>query len=196
MEVFKDIIGYNGLYQISNTGKVKSLPKGNGNGNRERLLKFDCTADYARITFSKDGITIRKNVHKLVAEYFLLNPQNKPQVNHKDLNKLNNHVSNLEWVTSSENAQHAYNNGACDNAINQARITNNERRIQSNTDIFSRKLGNRFIELVYKNYKTSVRFKCRYCGNITLHRTDGNRLKYAGRCKEYKCFKQEKIEYE
>ena len=54
---------------------------------------------------------IRTSIHQLVAEVYIPNPESKPQVNHKDLNKLNNDVSNLEWVTASENMKHAYANG-------------------------------------------------------------------------------------
>lgn len=106
-EVWKDIEGYEGLYQVSSCGRVKSLPKGDGNGYRERLLKFDVLKRnhtcYHRVTLSKNGKTERFQVHRLVAKAFIPNPENKPHINHKDFNGTNNCVENLEWVTHSEN---------------------------------------------------------------------------------------------
>lgn len=114
-EIFIDIVGYEGLYQISNTGKVKSLPRGNGNGYRERILKYDVDkrehTTYHRATLSKDGKVRKYFVHQLVAQAFIPNPDNKPQVNHIDSNGLNNHVDNLEWCTTAENMVHSSNKG-------------------------------------------------------------------------------------
>ena len=114
-EIFVPIKGYEGLYEVSNFGMIKSLPKGDGNGNRERLLKFDIikngTNSYRRVTFSFQNKQVRKSVHRIVAEAFIENPENKPFINHIDNNGENNNVSNLEWCTQSENMIHAQKQG-------------------------------------------------------------------------------------
>ena len=115
MEMWKSIAGYEDLYLISSLGKVKSLPKGDGNGNRERILKWDITnhkhTSYARVSLAKEGKVRRFSVHRLVAEAFVANPLNKPIVNHLDNNALNNSCENLEWCTHQENMMHAQNQG-------------------------------------------------------------------------------------
>jgi len=110
VEIWKDIVGYEGMYQVSNLGRVKSL-----NYNRtgkENILSTSKNKGYFNVVLSKKGFkpfTVR--THRLVAEAFIPNPQNKPQVNHIDGNKLNNNIENLEWNTASENQQHAYDTG-------------------------------------------------------------------------------------
>lgn len=71
-------------------------------------LKPDTSTPYLRVTFCIDGKISRHSIHRLVAETYIPNPQNKSEVNHKDLDKLNNHYSNLEWVSKQENTIHAY----------------------------------------------------------------------------------------
>ena len=119
-EIWKDIQGYEGLYQVSNLGRVKSLGrfiesrlKGVDKvWKAERILKT-CkrTNGYIGVGLRKNGKGKNFNIHRLVAIAFLDNPENKPQVNHIDGNKKNNNVSNLEWVTNSENQKHAYKHG-------------------------------------------------------------------------------------
>ena len=117
-ELWKDIKGYEGLYQVSNLGRVKSLNK-NKVGRYSTYLKkgkiLSCNYNhnrYGKITLYKNGKHKEKRVHRLVAEAFIPNPDNKPQVNHIDNNSKNNKVENLEWVTVKENVQHAYKIGA------------------------------------------------------------------------------------
>lgn len=104
-ETWRDIPGWEGIYQISNLGRVKSC-KVVPSGKVMRLSNK--TGDYIRIVLQKKG---RKNethlVHRLVAKLFLPNPSNLPVVNHKDGNKQNNSVSNLEWCTNSYNVRHS-----------------------------------------------------------------------------------------
>lgn len=98
MEVWKDIEGFEGLYQISNQGRVKSLWFG-----KEKILKGGKARGYLIIGLYKDGKLVMKLVHRLVAEAFLPNPQNLQEVNHKDENKENNNVENLEWCDRKYN---------------------------------------------------------------------------------------------
>ena len=107
-EIWKDIPEYLGIYQVSNYGLIRKIgrckkpkfmtPKPNQKG-------------YLRVCFSIGGKKRYYRVHRLVAQAFIPNPDNKPQINHKDGNKLNNNVSNLEWVTNQENCEHAQRNG-------------------------------------------------------------------------------------
>lgn len=123
MEQWKDIEGYEGMYQVSNTGKVKSL---------KRVTKFK-GKDYTRteqeklLTLAKHHkgyfkAQLRKNdklkaffIHRLVAQAFIPNPESKATVNHKDGDKSNNTVENLEWMSNQENMAHAYATGLRNN---------------------------------------------------------------------------------
>lgn len=119
-EIWKDIAGYEGLYQVSNMGRVKSLER-TRNMNlpshkkpapvHERILAFGKSLGYHRVVLAKGGINRGFRVHKLVALAFIPNPDNRPQINHKDGDKHNNSVENLEWVTPKENIKHAIENG-------------------------------------------------------------------------------------
>jgi len=111
-EIFRDINGYEGLYMVSNFGRIKSLPKSDGNGNRERILNLEIAkSKYNRVSLSKNGIVTRFQVHRLVAEYFIDKQDGKTIINHIDNNGLNNKVENLEWCTHSENMMHAQKQG-------------------------------------------------------------------------------------
>ena len=104
-EIWKDIPGYEGRYKISNYGKVWSNFK-------KDFMSISVDKDgYSRVALFKDGKQKQLQVHRLVALTFIPNPENKPEVNHKDRNKSNNNVENLEWVTQSENVAHAYRHG-------------------------------------------------------------------------------------
>ena len=104
-EIWKDIPGFEGLYQVSNYGNVKSLIT-------NRLLKQNGdNYGYVQVILYRDNNRITCKVHRLVAQAFIFNEHGKPQVNHKDGNKMNNNVLNLEWVTNKENKRHAMDTG-------------------------------------------------------------------------------------
>jgi len=112
IEIWKDIKGYEGLYKISNCGRVKSL-------RRNIIMKIALdNYNYYHINFQVNNISETIKIHRLVALNFIPNPDNKPQVNHIDGNKKNNHVSNLEWCTNQENSIHAHKIGLVKNKNN------------------------------------------------------------------------------
>ncbi len=107
-EEWRDIEGYEGLYQVSNLGRVKKV--NHRNTGQERILKKPITCfGYERVQLWKDGKPKKFFVHRLVAKAFIPNPRKK-QVNHKNGIKTDNCVENLEWVSAAENTQHAINN--------------------------------------------------------------------------------------
>ena len=103
--VGKQFPGYEGIYEISTHGEVKSIR------NNKILKPFITKYGYKQVELNLNGKAKKFLIHRLVAETFIANSNNKPHVNHKDGNKSNNDVSNLEWVTRSENMYHAYKNG-------------------------------------------------------------------------------------
>ena len=117
MEIWKDIKGYEGMYKVSNLGRVMSIRR-KVNGPRgyktikQKILKIGKNNfGYSTVTLSKHGKSHRKQVHRLVALAFIPNVNNLPQINHIDGNKSNNVVENLEWITNRDNVIHAYNMG-------------------------------------------------------------------------------------
>jgi hypothetical protein len=114
MEIWKDIKGYEGLYQISNLGNVKSLPKkcdlpnGHSRITIEKIMKFGTNPNgYKYVNLRKGKVPKNIRVHRLVAEHFISNLWNKKCVNHINGIKSDNREINLEWATSSENNLHA-----------------------------------------------------------------------------------------
>ncbi len=108
-EIWKDIEGFEGRYQVSNLGRVMSLMT--NHGKLQRKLKPQHERNYLYVNLSVKDKGHTKDVHRMVAKAFVPNPDNKPMVNHIDGSKLNNNASNLEWVTCSENHKHAYASG-------------------------------------------------------------------------------------
>lgn len=108
-EIWKDIVGYEGLYQVSNLGRVKSLDRIDASGHRRKgkILKPRINHDgYVQINLHKNSIRKTVSVHRIVAIAFIPNTENKREVNHVDENKANNHVSNLQWCSPKENVNH------------------------------------------------------------------------------------------
>ncbi len=135
MEIYKDVKGYEGLYQVSNLGNVKSL---HGKGKIMRLGKMK--KGYLLVELSKNAVRKGVLVHRLVALAFIPNPENKPQINHKDGVKSNNNLSNLEWVTAIENSRHSITSGLQKKEkgekCNSAKLT--ERNVLEIRRLFSR----------------------------------------------------------
>jgi hypothetical protein len=104
-EEWKAIEDYEGLYEVSNFGRVRRLSGKVLSPIPRRTSKH---VSYAQVGLSKQGVSHSTHVHRLVASAFIPNPDNKPQVNHKDGDGLNNTVANLEWATQSENTLHAF----------------------------------------------------------------------------------------
>lgn len=176
IEIWKDIEGFCGFYRVSNYGRVKSIGGWCGNAKRnEKIISISYTKDgyqKVRLIHGKSDKTCR--VHRLVANAFLPNTNNKKTVNHIDGNKKNNNVENLEWADRSEQMYHAYKLGlkkpiiGCDN-INSKLTPENIKYIRNNYVKRSRRFGtvalgkmfnvsNRVIGLIvnnktYKNVK-------------------------------------------
>lgn len=112
-EIWKDIKGYEGLYEVSNLGNVRryyKYDKHTYNPHFKVLLIKPNNCGYLNVKLYKNGSYKHFQVHRLVAEAFLPNPDNLPQVNHKDENKVNNSVSNLEWCTAKYNCNYGTHN--------------------------------------------------------------------------------------
>lgn len=110
-EEWRSIEGYEGLYEVSNLGFVRSLDRitPDGRSIKGRVLKFGYAKGYPEVNLSKNGIAIGARVHRLVADAFIPNPDNLSCINHKDENPKNNRVDNLEWCTY----KHNNNYGTC-----------------------------------------------------------------------------------
>lgn len=106
MENWASIDGYEGLYEVSDTGMVRSLKRTTTSG--KVLSQRSGTGGYLSVCLCKDNHKKSFVVHRLVARAFVTNPENKPEVNHKNGVRTDNRAENLEWVTRSENERHAY----------------------------------------------------------------------------------------
>jgi hypothetical protein len=115
-EIWHPCAGFETHYKVSNLGNVRSIGRVANNGHNNGVRKLQSKmlkpclskSGYLLVSFCVDNIKSNHNVHRLVARAFIPNESNKPQVNHKDGDKLNNCVENLEWATASENTKHAY----------------------------------------------------------------------------------------
>jgi hypothetical protein len=110
-EVWKDVVGFEGIYIVSNFGHVKSLHKRKVKNKSKILSKSSKNKGYVIHSLCSNGETKYMTLHRIVAIAFIPNPENKPQINHIDGDKLNNRADNLEWCTSAENNKHAYKTG-------------------------------------------------------------------------------------
>ena len=141
MEEFKDIKGYEGLYQVSSLGRVKSL--GNNKTKKEKILKLiEHSQGYLIVNLYKEGKRKTIKIHRLVAEAFIDNPNNYPIINHKDENPSNNNVENLEWCNHKYNV----NYGTC------------QHRRVANTDYKKKVENTDYKEVGRKQSKTVLQF--------------------------------------
>lgn len=129
-EIWKDIVGYESLYQVSNFGKIRSLRKRSRRfGPNALMLKPSRNGDgYLQVKLSGKGLIETARVHRIVAMAFIPNPENLPEINHIDENKENNRVSNLEWCTRSYNNNYGSRKDKC----RRSRILNLE-KLQEDT---------------------------------------------------------------
>lgn len=118
MEIWKDVIGYENLYQVSNLGRVKN--------KFGRILPQNSSGRYLRVCLNKNKVNKKIAVHRLVAKAFIPNPNNYETVNHIDENRFNNNIENLEWCTNVENSRKYYFKGEIlDNNVIQKDINGN-----------------------------------------------------------------------
>lgn len=134
-EIWKDIEGYEGIYQVSNTARVIGLPRkfirkdGKSYIVKKREIKVRIGwGGYYNVALSLDGKKKTYPIHRLVAQAFIPNPLNKSQVNHIDGNKGNNNVDNLEWVTGSENVAHAFRTGLRKTVVGNHKLSEDDVR--------------------------------------------------------------------
>lgn len=138
-EEFKWIKGYENMYKLSNIGAIVRVPYAMTTVNgfikeyKGGILNHSINSSgYKKVILIKDGVRTNFYVHRLLAEHFIDNTENKPEVNHKDGNRLNNNLSNLEWVTSSENSLHAVKIGQkIVSSYNRFQVTNNLRKFNA-----------------------------------------------------------------
>lgn len=117
-EVWRNVPTYEGLYEASNMGRIRSVTNSNYQGGGKILSSK--SKQYVVVRLFRKGIFKAFRAHGIIAEIFIPNPENKPQINHINGIKTDNRVENLEWVTQDENAQHAYNTGLLKNQFDLA----------------------------------------------------------------------------
>lgn len=190
-EIFKDIVGYEGRYQVSNKGRVISLP--NKIYKKVQELKYDVSkrkhTSYRRVTFSLNGKIKRFQVHQLVAAAFIPNPDNKPHVNHIDNNGLNNKVTNLEWTTYKENMAHSAKQGRQDNVRHLGGVATGKIQEERKLKELSALLGSRLISTEVIKKRRYVVFTCKHCQNSFRRRSDSPWVVRGGICRD--CYKDE-----
>lgn len=131
-EIWRDVLDYEGFYQVSNMGRLKSLHYG-----KSTILNPSMASDgYKNVTLTLNGKKKYFRLHVLVARAFIPNPDNKPCVNHIDGDKSNNRADNLQWVTHSENTRHAYNKGLAKSACEHHYAKFTPQQIQKIRDIY------------------------------------------------------------
>ena len=157
-EEWRNIKGYEGYYQVSNFGRVRSLDrkvpcKGGkcfkkGTILSQRFNRVNKTYIKKEVALCKFGKCTTTAVHRLVGKAFIPNPENKPQINHKDFDPTNNHIDNLEWCTVKENIQHAWKLGIHSKLRNER----NHKSIPVVAYIYGEKIGE------FKNYTRCAEF--------------------------------------
>lgn len=164
-------------YTVSENGEVFRI------GKTKALKNATLKKGYERVTLSMDGHTQRFQVHRMVAECYIPNPLNKPDINHIDNIPYHNNKNNLEWCTHSENMLHCHRHGRCSNilASNAAR----DRNVKMTREKLINLLGHRLIEISTSG-RTFVTYTCEDCSNIYRHRADTPSIARGGICRS--CF--------
>lgn len=178
-EIWKPINNYEMLYKISTLGNIFDIT------NNVCIKPFQIRKNdkHLVVKLYKNNKYRLVGVHRLVAETFIPNPNNLPQVNHKDGNPQNNHIDNLEWVTKKENAMHAWNNGLCEH--NRQCIK--ERMSDKNKKLYERGLSvmqsrTKKITLQYDLYGNFIQeFASAADASRTIPHCDKTRLCYAAK---------------
>ena len=125
VETWKDVLNYEGIYQVSNEGRIKSLSRdiatyyGSRKTKERYMVANDNGNGYKYVDLSEKGIITRNYIHRLVAYAFIPNPEGKPEVNHINGDKSDNRAENLEWVTRRENEEHSYDIGLKNGSISE-----------------------------------------------------------------------------
>lgn len=174
---WKDIVGYENEYQINQFGEIRTLK------DSPKLKKYDVLKPqiskrngYIYQMLYKNGKEKLLRVHRLVAMAFLPNPNNLPQVNHKDGNKQNNSVDNLEWCAQSDNMKHAYKNGLQIPSENQRKaiINTNKLKQKKVCQIKDGEIINTFSGISEASRQTKISISCiSRCCNLKRKSTNG-----------------------
>ncbi len=162
------IKGYEGLYEIDEYGNVFSILQSSSRRKRQ-LSDYSNNLGYRKVNlYDMNGKCSKRYVHRLVAEAFIPNPNNKPNVNHIDGNKQNNNVENLEWCTQSENIKHTYDVGG--------RLSNRETHIGNNYKGISVVVIDNSKKHVFEKMKDASAYLGRYSGYVSerFRRTGSN----------------------
>ena len=187
-EIWKDIQGYEGIYQVSNYGRIKSLGRYYFSGmynaikkyQNENIRKIEKTRDgYIMVALCKDGKIKKYLVHRLVAEHFIDNQDNLPQINHIDENKQNNYYKNLEWCSNKYNINYGMRNEKARKSmtkikgrkVNQYDLKNNFIKqyssINGASKQFNRK-GSNIRNCCIGKQKTAYGFKWKYADDVAI----------------------------
>lgn len=146
-EIWKDVEGYEGIYQVSNQGRVKSLPRVtllNGGRRREEpevIMTYTLRSGYPTLVLRKKGVRKSAQIHRLVAAAFIPNPLKLSIVNHKDYDRTNNHAENLEWCTQLENVRWS-----------SERMSHPRSKVTSNT-------GEKYISKRGRKYRVQIHYR-------------------------------------
>lgn len=179
-EIWKPVVGFEGRYEVSNLGNVRSLDtfvvysNGRSRVHKGRVLKFDYKHGYRYVTLIGTEKKLNcKRVHRLVAEAFIPNLNNLPEVNHIDFNRANNRVENLEWCNRAENVLHSFNAGR-NNGV-YAAGKKNKKPIVCETDgkVFnSMREAAKYYKLFESGISSSCRNGCK-CGGFKFSYIEG-----------------------